>query len=450
MEAELLHLCRTVVIASVLGPRRNPLPSLVVRAIQVTLRIPLWDFHVSHCSQETFLIEFDSQWQHDAALEVEGCSLDGFQFQLQPWDYKAGSHRNFWRYRALLCLEGVLLFAWRPSVAERVAGGNCQFDRVDDLSQEREQNAAIWAVWVWVRDPDAIPKTTHLTLFDPPMEPVPGTDLPFPVGAPKEGLRHRVLVHLSILEDYSPLTFHSPSNGHNVNSVGLDEDFPMKEHFSWTTRVPDGVERQPRRVPTDLHSRLGPRRDDRDDDRDDGVGRAHYREERDRALARGPPTARGESSSRGPQGQHRSRSPYGRYRNFPSLDIGVGIGLRGRSSTRSPPQRLHLHFKKQATPESCKTHLEGWATQHDPDAQHGAVRAPNRSLKLQGQMHDPEQGASDNHEDPMLLEATLGRNPAMAIQKVADQPVTLQLNCCRKHALMLGLWRLWQWRLSAC
>ena len=152
MEAELLRLRDTAVLAKVVGHRRNPPPSMVARAIQVRLRIPLRDIHVSGCIPEDFLVEFNSRCQHDAALEAGGCSIDGFQFEFQAWDYTADSHRNIWRYRALLCLEGIPLFARRPSIAERVAGGNCQFDQVDDLSRERERSTAIWAVWVWVHD----------------------------------------------------------------------------------------------------------------------------------------------------------------------------------------------------------------------------------------------------------------------------------------------------------
>lgn len=80
MEDELLRLRDTAVIVSVVGSHQNPPPALVVRAIQVRLRIPLRDIHVSRCLPEDFLVEFDTKCQHDVALETEGCSLDGYQF----------------------------------------------------------------------------------------------------------------------------------------------------------------------------------------------------------------------------------------------------------------------------------------------------------------------------------------------------------------------------------
>lgn len=108
-------------------------------------------------------------------------------------------------------------------------------------------------------------------LLDPPME--LGLYSP-PMGVSREGRKHQVLIHLSILEDFSTQVIRIPSGGRSKSLGEHEEEYPRQEHFFWMAGAPDGVEWRPRRLPTDAHSWLGPRRDDRDDDHDDRAGHA--------------------------------------------------------------------------------------------------------------------------------------------------------------------------------
>lgn len=173
--------------------------------------------------------------------------------------------------------------------------GGCQFDRVDELSRERNRNADIWAVWVWVRDPDAIPKVAHLSLMDRLVEEAEDhhQDPTHPPPSPmltcsREGLRYQVLVHLSVLEDFAPKDL-LLGTGLDGPTSDEEDEYPSRVHFFWTAGVPDGSGRQHRRRAGDVLSRLGPRRDDKDDDedRDDRADRASFQSEsRARALGR--------------------------------------------------------------------------------------------------------------------------------------------------------------------
>lgn len=47
-----------------------------------------------------------------------------------------------------------------------------------------------------------------------------------PIGFSREGLRHQVLVHLSILEDFSPNDFHYLNSAHGGTLLEINLDLP--------------------------------------------------------------------------------------------------------------------------------------------------------------------------------------------------------------------------------
>lgn len=87
-----------------------------------------------------------------------------------------------------------------------------------------------------------------LSLMDRPKDEAQEHDPAFPLPSPpvdysREGLRHQVLVHLSILEDFSPHDFRSPDRGHAGSPSDTEDKYPSCVHFFWTAGIPDGVER---------------------------------------------------------------------------------------------------------------------------------------------------------------------------------------------------------------
>lgn len=75
MEADFDRLRSRSIVVKLVGLRKTPTPALIARAIQVRLHVPLRDILVSHYHREDFLVEFQNQRQHDAALSRQGSPL---------------------------------------------------------------------------------------------------------------------------------------------------------------------------------------------------------------------------------------------------------------------------------------------------------------------------------------------------------------------------------------
>uniref|UniRef100_A0ACD5V8L5 Uncharacterized protein n=1 Tax=Avena sativa TaxID=4498 RepID=A0ACD5V8L5_AVESA len=159
-----------------------------------------------------------------------------------------------------LSIENVPLNAWTDDVATRLLGPATVLHYFDIATLLKEDGSVV-SLWAWSSDPNSIPKIQWLTITDNPTAGLGGTSASAVIG--RRGLRRRALVHIDLLEDFTP---------------GPDGVIPTKPRtstpFSFKLGVVDG-ERQsrdrPRTPPTMRHCSDDDRRrrHDRQDDDDD-------------------------------------------------------------------------------------------------------------------------------------------------------------------------------------
>jgi hypothetical protein len=172
-------------------------------------------------------------------------------------------------YHVRIGLECVPLHSWNLHTVTRVLGSAASVDYIEAKSVRKESTDLLW-VWAWTENPSLIPKVKRVTL--------PARSPPTSGSRPRgrRGLRHRVLVHLAIVEDFT--------------SVDVAGNPPPPYALAFKKGEVDGEGAAGRRAPSP------PRRDDRrgrrgDDDREGRDGRHRSRSWGDalrRSLSRGP------------------------------------------------------------------------------------------------------------------------------------------------------------------
>ena len=115
------------------------------------------------------------------------------------------------------------------------------------------------SLWAWTTNPSAIPKVMWSNIVDrPSQQPIGGAT---PAGPGLEGLEDRVLIHLELIEDFSP------------DAAGNIPRNAQRHPLDWTKGVIDG-ERQTRESHSSPAARgRGQRCDDDHEDHDDHRGR---------------------------------------------------------------------------------------------------------------------------------------------------------------------------------
>ncbi|KAF0895805.1 hypothetical protein E2562_016538 [Oryza meyeriana var. granulata] len=71
-----------------------------------------------------------------------------------------------WWFRVHICIERLPLQAWTKEAVQRILGDICIFDRMEEDTRSRADTAA-FACWVWMWNPDNLPRT-KITSFFPP------------------------------------------------------------------------------------------------------------------------------------------------------------------------------------------------------------------------------------------------------------------------------------------
>jgi hypothetical protein len=99
-------------------------------------------------------------------------------------------------YHVRVGLENVPLHAWNMHTMLRVLGSSGSLDYIEPRSIKKESTDMLWA-WVWIENPSRIPKVKRVTLPPRPSAVLVGGE------RGRRGLRHRVLVHIAIVEDFT-------------------------------------------------------------------------------------------------------------------------------------------------------------------------------------------------------------------------------------------------------
>jgi hypothetical protein len=99
-------------------------------------------------------------------------------------------------YHVCIGLESVPLYAWNLHTITRVLGSSCSIDYIEARSVRKESTDLLW-VWAYTEDPGFIPKVKQLTL------PARSSQAAGSRVRGHRGLRHRVLINLTIVEDFT-------------------------------------------------------------------------------------------------------------------------------------------------------------------------------------------------------------------------------------------------------
>ncbi|XP_048537433.1 uncharacterized protein LOC125516024 [Triticum urartu] len=269
MQAESVLLSTNAAVAWFEGAREDVPCHTVAAAFAATFGFRPADVSVVRHFPEQYLVKF--MYQHNCADAVNrGDFLVGnSSLFVRAWRLEVHADNEDMMHHVRLCIEGIPVHAWNEYVAAFVIGRRCSLDYIEQRSLRREDTRDL-SLWAWTSDPNAIPKVKWLTL------PARGLRR-----RGRRGLRHRVLLHLDLLEDHS--------------KARDDDDPPPPDlyEYTWFRRTVDGtVRRGDRRAGQPSDVKRPARRDD-DDDRGGRRGRdgpraqGGWRDRIRRSLSRG-------------------------------------------------------------------------------------------------------------------------------------------------------------------
>ncbi|XP_037473961.1 uncharacterized protein LOC119350019 [Triticum dicoccoides] len=191
-------------------------------------------------------------YQHNCADAVNrGDFLVGnSSLFVRAWRLEAHADNEDMMYHVRLCIEGIPVHAWNEYVTSFIIGRRCSLDYIEQRSLRREDTRDL-ALWAWTSDPNAISKVMWLTL------PARGHRR-----RGRRGLRHRVLLHLDLLEDHS-----------KARDDDDDPTPPDLYEYTWFHHTVDGTGRRGDRRAGQASDVQRPVRRDDDDDRGGRRGR---------------------------------------------------------------------------------------------------------------------------------------------------------------------------------
>ncbi|XP_037484998.1 uncharacterized protein LOC119363729 [Triticum dicoccoides] len=250
MQAESALLTSNAAVAWFEGAREDVPCHTVAAAFASTFGLRQGDVSVVRHYPEQYLVRF--MYQHNCADAVNrGDFLVGnSRLYIRGWWLEAHADNEDMLYHVRLCIEGIPVHGWNNYIASFVIGRGCSLDYIEQRSVRRDDTRDL-SLWAWTSNPNLIPKVKWLTL------PARGHRR-----RSRCGLRHRVLLHLDLLE------YHTKAQDDDDNPPA-----PDIHEYTWYRRTMDGTAgRGERRVAQDTGERQPPRRDD-GDDRDSRRGR---------------------------------------------------------------------------------------------------------------------------------------------------------------------------------
>ena len=314
----------------------------VAYALSGQLHVPRLNIRVSRRNSDTFLAEFKMAPERDRAVGRGSIDIGGSSLPIRPWRSVGGAVERVWWYHAKVTLEKVPMEAWNEDGVRLILGDSCILDRLDSYSVEREQSEFL-TCWVWMEDPDDLPRAVELSLFaagagrafDINGFPSP-TRIPASPPVGKKG-ESAILVHLAGYEDWRPRSPEAVPSG--TSSETGSSSPPAWVPFTWVPGVLDGrrsaaamgpratVCRPP--APPLQHRDRDPEDDDRGPRRQPGELKSY----RVRQLFPGC------ASSRSVRIRTQSPSGYRQHGDGGWRAVGeLDSGGRGRSMVRSPPR----------------------------------------------------------------------------------------------------------------
>nr|TKW20476.1 hypothetical protein SEVIR_4G091100v2 [Setaria viridis] len=235
-------------------------PSTTARNIEDTIleefRLHPGEVSVTRHRPEAFLLRFQHR-RHCKEVNAKGnINFRGNEVCVRPWRSLTGALGAALFYRVRICLDGVPRHAWLPDIVERLVGRNCALQCIDTNLLHPSDTRGI-ELWAWTADLSKIAKVMWLVFTTRSMD---GSSSSVQINeVPPErwqrGIKHRVLVHLWEIHDYSAVT----TDPHDPD-VAVGE--PEKWRLSWYWGVRDGDQEPAPAFPPFQHP-PPPRRDER-------------------------------------------------------------------------------------------------------------------------------------------------------------------------------------------
>lgn len=150
---------------------------------------------------EDFIVRFGFHHHRDLLTTSPGRFVRG-RLDIHANNWRANAHADVTKlnYHVHLQLENVPLHGWDEELVSDIIGDDCVLHYFDTETTQKEDASAV-KLWAWCSDPALIPRVDWLTIVDKPQaigsHPSSGV-----MG--RSGLAGRVLIHLDLLEDFSP------------------------------------------------------------------------------------------------------------------------------------------------------------------------------------------------------------------------------------------------------
>lgn len=192
----------TALVAWVLKGEASADDRAVAEAVRRRFGLRLEDVAVSLHHPEAFLIKFGSKQDRDRVQEAKKFHHEDLEIHVRPWRSTSHAFGAAMFFRVQLCLEGVLVFAWTPEVAERIVGRKCSLHSLEGASASHEDTRTL-NLWAWTANPSTIPKVAWLTFTHRGAVSNRPEACSHSLDKWRRGLTHRVIIHLDYIEDHT-------------------------------------------------------------------------------------------------------------------------------------------------------------------------------------------------------------------------------------------------------
>jgi hypothetical protein len=179
----------------------------VSRVMAGCVRMPPHEMRTTRHRPEDFFIIFDRPHQQTRALHIGGVRVKGVYFNVIPWTEHAHGQDTTWWYHVRMAIENLPSHAWNLLALNEVLGDVCIFDKIDRATF-RQQASDILYCWAWMWIPDSLPRAKTITIFEHGAGQAPpslvAAQQPREIAPPPRGKSYDLLIHLDIVEDWSP------------------------------------------------------------------------------------------------------------------------------------------------------------------------------------------------------------------------------------------------------
>lgn len=90
--------------------------------------------------------------------------LSGVAYPISPWTAAGGGGEAIWYYHVRVVMENVPRECWNVDGVKLVLGDPCIVERIE-RSQVSGEDSDLLVAWVWMEDPDELPRSLSYTIF---------------------------------------------------------------------------------------------------------------------------------------------------------------------------------------------------------------------------------------------------------------------------------------------